>query len=354
MSLSTRELPALQHHTAVETLAAHYQDRLAAAREARNHDVGVVGRIGNTVPTELVLACGWVPVLVAAEMGTPTPTADLYMEPVIAPETRSLFELGVNGSYQDFELLILSRPYTHLYYYLKEVFRQGKARRLPRLWMYDLMQSQRDAVRAYNWHRTVALRERLEALAGVELTDARLRAAIWLSDRVRALQRDLLERRWRGELAGVDALRAIGAGYFMPPDEYAQALTQYLAELSPNAGLQGRPRLLVVPSEPLSYVHLHQALEDAGGLVIAEDDWWGSRAPGADVPRTGSALEGIFLKYWSDTATRTGLPRRGPRSLVHGARCSSGCRRRRLLPATLGPPVRVGLPTPARMAQSAG
>ena len=308
MSLSTREPPALQQNTAVNTLAAHYEDRFAAAREARKHGTGVVGRIGNTVPAELVLACGWVPVLVAAEMGALAPTADVYMEPVIAPETRSLFELALNGNYQDFELLILSRPYAHLYYYLKEVFRQGKARRLPRLWMYDLIQSQRDAVRAYNWDRTRALVERFESLAGVELTEMRLRVAIDSTNRVRRLQQKLLDRRWRGEVSGVDALRAIGAGYFMAPDDYAQTLAHYVAELSPIGALQGRPRLLVLPSEPLSHIHLHEALEDAGVLVVAEDDWWGSRAPGANIPRTGSALEGIFLKYWSDTATQQVYP----------------------------------------------
>jgi benzoyl-CoA reductase/2-hydroxyglutaryl-CoA dehydratase subunit BcrC/BadD/HgdB len=292
----------------VNTLAVHYADRLAAAREARKRGTGVVGRIGNTVPTELVLACGWIPVLVAADMGTPTPTADVYMEPVIAPETRSLFELALNGSYQDFELLVLSRPYAHLYYYLKEVLRQGKARRLPPLWMYDLMQSQRDAVRAYNWDRTRALVERLESLAGVELTDTRLRAAIDSTNGVRRLQHELLDRRWRGEVSGVDALRAIGAGYFMAPDDYAQTLAEYLAELSPIGALEARPHLLVLPSEPLSHTHLHQALEDAGGLVVAEDDGWGSRAPGNDVPRTGSALEGIFLKYWSDSPTQHVYP----------------------------------------------
>jgi benzoyl-CoA reductase/2-hydroxyglutaryl-CoA dehydratase subunit BcrC/BadD/HgdB len=122
------------------------------------------------------------------------------------------------------------------------------------------------------------------------------------------LQRDLLERRWRGELSGVAAMRAIGAGYFMAPDQYATALERYLAELAPDATLQARKRLLVLPSEPLSHTHLHQTLEDAGALVVAEDDWYGSRAPGGDVPRTGSALEGIFLKYWTDTATQNVYP----------------------------------------------
>src|SRR5919198_2286454 len=127
MTVLTHEPAASNRGAAFTTLSAAYGDRLASARQARERGIGVIGRIGNTVPTELVLAAGWRPVLVAAEMGAPTPVADVYMEPIVAPETRSLFEQALTGTYEGFDLLVLSRPYAHLYYYLKEVFRQGRA-----------------------------------------------------------------------------------------------------------------------------------------------------------------------------------------------------------------------------------
>jgi benzoyl-CoA reductase/2-hydroxyglutaryl-CoA dehydratase subunit BcrC/BadD/HgdB len=294
--------------TAFEVLQHHYVDRLASAREAIARGTGVVGRIGPTVPAELILAAGRLPIFVAADSGTPTPTAEIYMEPVIPPETKSLFEIAVSGSLEAFDLLVLSRPYAHLYYYLKEVHRMGRAPRLPPLQMHDLMQSQREAVRAYNWSQTRALLDRLEKLAGAPITDAALRAATAQTNRIRGLQRQLLLKRWTAELSGVDALQAIGAGYFMAPENYAAALEQCLQELPESPNLTGRPRLLVLPSEPLSHLHLHRTLEDAGALVVAEDDVWGSRAPGADVAPTGSALEGIFLKYWLDTPTSNVYP----------------------------------------------
>jgi benzoyl-CoA reductase/2-hydroxyglutaryl-CoA dehydratase subunit BcrC/BadD/HgdB len=264
--------------------------------------------VGNTVPSEIILASGQLPVPIAAEMGAPTPIADTYMEPVIPPETRSLFDIAVNGQFESFDLLVLSRPYAHLYYYLKEVFRLGRAPKLPPLYMYDLMQSQREAVRAYNWGQTRALLERIERVTSAPITDAQLRAATALTNRVRSLQRELLARRWRTELSGVAALQVIGAGYFMPAEHYAETLATFLAELRPDPQLDHRSKLLVLPSEPLSHVHLHQALEAAGALVVAEDDAWGARAPGADIPLTGSALEGIFLKYWLDTPTANVYP----------------------------------------------
>jgi benzoyl-CoA reductase/2-hydroxyglutaryl-CoA dehydratase subunit BcrC/BadD/HgdB len=283
---------------AFDSLRHHYANRLAVA-----HDLQPVGIIGNTVPRELIMAAGCCPVLLTAEPGRPTPTADVYMESIVPPETRSLAELALTGAFEFADLLVLSRPYAQLYYYLKELYRLGRAPTLPPLHIVDLMQSQREAVRAYNWSRIQDFVARLEHQFGVELTDGRLRLAITLTNQARALQRRLLDLRWTGAVSGTDALQAVGAGYFMPVEAYVSALGPYTDSLQTQMSLAGRPRMLIVPSEPLASLHLHQTLEDAGALVIAEDDWWGSRAPESDVPLTGSALEGLFLKYWLDTPT---------------------------------------------------
>src|SRR5262249_12014768 len=153
----------------------------------------------------------------------------------IPPETRSLFEIATGGRLQEFDLLVLSRPYAQLYYYLKEVYRLGRAPKLPRLHMHDVMQSRREAVRAYNWQQLQALHARINQLPGEHVTEDRLRAAIDQVNRVRGLQRQLIERRWASEISGVDALQAIGAGYFMAPDAYADTLAALLGELRPNA-----------------------------------------------------------------------------------------------------------------------
>jgi benzoyl-CoA reductase/2-hydroxyglutaryl-CoA dehydratase subunit BcrC/BadD/HgdB len=263
----------------------------------------VVGMVGNTVPVELVLACGRVPVLIAAERGRPTPRADVFMEDVITPETKSLFESAASGDLAFLDLLVLSRPYAQLYYYLKEVYRLGRGPLFPPLHMFDLMHSQRETVRAYNWSRFQDLIARLQRLAGEEITERSLRDAVALTNGVRDLQRQLLDLRWQGRVSGADAMEALGAGYFMAPDDYRVTLGRYLESLATGANPQSRPRLLIVTSEPLSHTRLHQALESAGAWVVAEDDWWGSRAPGADVPLAGSAQEAVFQKYWLDTAS---------------------------------------------------
>lgn len=295
MVVSTRAEPALA------VLRHAYSERLALARAAAARGARVIGLIGNTIPSELILASGAEPVLVTPDPSRPTPHADMFMEAVIPPETKALFESAATGELAFLELLVLSRPYAHLYYYLKEVYRLGHGTRFPPISMFDLMHSRREAVRAYNWGRLEALIARIERVSGQEITDSRLRRAIAVTNTVRALQRRLLDLRWQGALSGVDALTALGAAYFMEPSAYISALEDYLAQLPTEPSANAR--LLVVTSEPLSHTRLHEALESAGAIVVAEDDWWGSRAPGADIPLAGSAREAIFQKYWLDTAS---------------------------------------------------
>ena len=290
---------------ALEVLRRRYDDRLGALGDR----TGVVGVVGSAAPVELILAAGFLTVLVTAEAPGPTPHADPWMEPEIEWELRSITDRALRGDFERFELLIVTRSYHEVYYYLKEIVRQGQGARVPPLAMYDLMQSQRAAVRPYGQDQTGRLLTRLERLAGRPISDDDLRAASALTNRRRRAIRDLLERRRQGQVGGATAVRAIGAAYFMDVAEYAETLEGWLGDLEPEPGLAGRPRLLVVPSEPLSHPTLHETLEAAGGLVVAEDDWWGGRAAGQDIPKDGPPLALIFEKYFADAPGLAVSPR---------------------------------------------
>jgi benzoyl-CoA reductase/2-hydroxyglutaryl-CoA dehydratase subunit BcrC/BadD/HgdB len=321
---------------ALAVLQQQYEDRLLAAREQATAGdrtrggSGVVGVMGSVAPVELILAAGYLPVLVAAEPPRPTPLADPWMEPEFAWEHRSLLDRTLRGDFESFDLLIVTRSYHEVYYYLKEIVRQGQGTRVPPLHMYDLMQSQRPAVRPYGIGRTEELRAALARLAGAPISDDALRAAVRLTNRRRQAMRNLLERRRSGQVSGATAIRAIGASYVMHPEAYTETLTAYLENLTPEPDLAGRPRLLVVTSEPLYHPALHDALEAAGALVVSEDDWWGARAAGRDIPidpidapGNESPMAAIFEKYFSDSPT-LGVSPRTPREAWLRAQIEQG------------------------------
>jgi benzoyl-CoA reductase/2-hydroxyglutaryl-CoA dehydratase subunit BcrC/BadD/HgdB len=283
-------------------LERHYHDRAAAARAAGARGRKVVGLAGPAIPAELVLASEAYPLTVAAAPSGSTPRADRYLERHLDDEVRATLEALLAGAYAWIDLLVLSRAsdgHLELYYTLKEIVRLGESERIPPLHLYDLLHGRTPANRDYGRDRVRELRSRLAATTGVTATDERLRAAVRAVNGQRAAVRRLLEARRDPEagITGTHALVVIGAGRFLEPEVHRQLVLAYLAEERPR--LDARPRLLVVPGAPLSDLRLYTLLEGAGAVVVAEDDGWGSRSVGADVPEEATdPLEAVFDAYF--------------------------------------------------------
>jgi benzoyl-CoA reductase/2-hydroxyglutaryl-CoA dehydratase subunit BcrC/BadD/HgdB len=312
MSLDTQEKtpPPAGAAAGFERLRRSYRDPLAGAKAAAARGQRVVGLMGAVSPFELVLAAGAYPVRIGPTQGRPTPTADYYMDDVISPDTKSLFESAVTGEFEFLDLLVCSRAEDKLYYYLKEMVRIGRGAKAPRLHMFDLLPSRREAVREYNQDNVAWLVDAIERAVGRKIADADITEAARLTNRSRALQRRLMSLRWDGKVAGSEAIEAIGASYFMDAAPYAEALEAWLGTLEASPATQKGPRLLVATSEPFSHTHLHRRLEAAGAVVVSEDDQWGARAPGDDIVTTGNDAQGAILnKYWLDTAHGSVQPR---------------------------------------------
>lgn len=299
--------------SAFAELSAVYHDRGKLASAAAPGKK-VVGLVGATIPVELVLAADAVAIAVAAEPSVATAAADRYLEAHFDDEVRATLDDLLSGAYESLDLLVLARTsdtYLELFYVLKELTRLGHGPRLPALHLYDLLHARSEPNRTYGLARLRELAARLEALTGRPITDPGLRAAARLTNQQRAAVNRLHEARHdlSSGITGVDAMTAIGAGRFMDRARHAALLDAYLAE--PRTPLSGRPRVLLIAGVALSNLRLHQAIEQAGAVVVAEDDPWGSRAGGrliADAP--DGMLESIFDKYFVDVPS----PHLGPAS----------------------------------------
>lgn len=299
---------------ALATLRQAYERRGCAAAELAAGGSGVVGYAGTVVPADLIAAAGFTPVRVAADAAHPIEAGDAYMEEAFGWELRSMFDGILSGRWEALRLLVIDRTFAPLYSYLKEVVRLGDGSRVPPLFMFDFIQAAQPSLRRHNADRVRDLIAALERLAGEPLDPQQVEVAFGRGNLRGAQLRTLEERRYQACLTGVDALRVIGAGYFMAPGAYAGTLRDFLAGAVPDPSLADRPRLLAVSSEALYHTLLHETLEDAGGLVVAEDDWWGSRAAGGRIP-AGRPLDETVLTICEQASA-------GPRAHPYRARLS--------------------------------
>jgi benzoyl-CoA reductase/2-hydroxyglutaryl-CoA dehydratase subunit BcrC/BadD/HgdB len=152
---------------------------------------------------------------------------------------------------------------------------------------------------AYGLERTLCLKERLEELTGKLADDATLQRAIEESNSVRQAIRRFLQLRRMLCVTGTEALALIGASFFMERGEYAR-----LAKLAEERILVRNPlsgKRLLITGSSLNHRNLHQALEEHQAIVVAEEDWWGSRSAGQDIDAgSNDRLKSIFEKYYFD------------------------------------------------------
>ena len=269
----------------------------------------VIGVTSNTVPWELLRAAGFQPMLLSLHR-LHTPLADRYMEDVFSARMKRVFDFLISDAGAELSAVVIPRTSEQehkLYLYLCEVMRQ-KLEFSPEPILYNLLHARSPEAEAYGLERTRALKLTLERLAGLPIEPEALSAAIAEGNAARHAIRGLLQERegHAPRLRGSEALALIGAWYFMDRTEYALMAKEALLEIQTRPPLAG-PRILI-KGTPLDSPDFCAGIESHGAIVVAEDDWWGSRAAGRDIDTTIDPIRAIFEKYYFDAPSPRVFP----------------------------------------------
>jgi benzoyl-CoA reductase/2-hydroxyglutaryl-CoA dehydratase subunit BcrC/BadD/HgdB len=288
----------------IERLTYHYENPAAEAMASAAGGIPVVGITSNTVPWELIPAAGAFTCVINSGNANHIDIGSFMEEGVFEERIRAIFGAAISGDLQYLSLLLIPRTSEQeykLYLYLREAARQHPSLPIPTVYLYDMLHTRSPESYSYGLDRMLCLKERLEELTGKRIDDAALLQAIRESNSARRAIRRLLSMRRRApRVAGTEALALIGASFFMRRDEYARLAEQAAGIIEKRDSVAGK-RLMITGSS-LNHRGLHQALEKHGAVVVAEDDWWGSRSAGEDIadePR--NRLKAIFGKYYLNT-----------------------------------------------------
>jgi benzoyl-CoA reductase/2-hydroxyglutaryl-CoA dehydratase subunit BcrC/BadD/HgdB len=232
-------------------------------------------------------------------------------EGVFEKRIRAIFGAAISGDLEYLSLLLIPRTSEQeykLYLYLREVARQDPARRIPPLYLYDMLHTRSPESYSYGLERTLRLKERLEDLTGKQIDDAALLHAVKESNSARKAIRKLLSlRNPVPRIAGSEAVALIGASFFVNRDEYAHLAGQVVEMIEGHAPIAGKR--VMIEGSSLNHLGLHHALEKHGAVVVAEDDWWGSRSAGKDIADgSDELLKAIFEKYYLDAPSPRVFP----------------------------------------------
>ena len=287
-----KDMPALAR---AAELNLQKEERLRDMR----HESGrpVIGYLCCFAPPEMISAAGAIPYQITGRPGDATSEADAYMEPYGCTYVRNIFTQALKGRLDFLDGLVISHScdMVQRLYGIWTYYRPLSYSRLFNVPHQVTPQAQRFFKRELHFFR-----ESLEQYTGCEITVERLAGEIELSNRNRALIRELYRLRQENPplIKGSEMLELLLAGRWMPVEDFHLLLTEALAEVKKRAPLRrARPRFLVWGSL-LDNAVFYRIIEEAGGEVVADDTCIGFRLLERDIPLAGDPYEALKEHYF--------------------------------------------------------
>lgn len=282
-------------------------DPLSAAREYHQAGGRVIGYLGTEIPVELIIAANAMPLQLSSLITTDIKRANEYLEDSFAPSVRAVAEKYLQGDLDFIDAVILPRSNDsaqRFYYYLCELIRSKQADG-PTPLIYDLAKIPRESSRVHNEQSTRKLAKILD------IKEADLPRAISLRNQRRQLLAEAnVARIHQRNVQGSFIDRVFRAADICDATRFDRALSDWLKRNKGEKKIPG-PRLLLAGNPPPDE-RLHQAVERAGGNVVAEfGDFMSFSAHLPPVPEEGS---------YSALSAHYHLLTNGPRAFVDRAR----------------------------------
>jgi benzoyl-CoA reductase/2-hydroxyglutaryl-CoA dehydratase subunit BcrC/BadD/HgdB len=290
-----------------ERLATHLRDRPAALREAKKSGVKIVGYFpGSYVPEEIIYASGAIPICLI-EGGDPAPveTSLSEMPHIFCPFARAQVGeklLKRNPYYDMVDMLVAPITCQHLkkvaeiWEYLggTEIFKLG----VPHQYYGDLELE-------YYIDRLRALKDRLQAFTGNEITNEKLSKAIELYNKMRELMKNisLLRRSSPSPLAAIDFVRLNHASFYADPTLMVDILESVYRELKEKTQVTkvDTPRLLLIgPNIGYGDYKVLELVKEAGGEIVIEEVCEGIRYYWQSIENKGDPLKALARGYLRD------------------------------------------------------
>lgn len=276
---------------------------LAPLAVLKARGVRVVGCVPAYVPTEIIDASGAVAAYIIG--GTPTfevMQGDSYFQSAICHIPRSLIELGLRGSLDALDLIVMPstcdvmRNLTGMW---KMIWPERRVRFLDLPHRYDEV--------GFSFYRRelVALAAAIEDAVGSPVTEGGLRRAIATANRRRRLLAELEELRtaepWRVRTSELWLL--IRAGALMSPVDHVELLLRYLAACrSADRPPMDVARVVLhgafCEQPPLGFL---RTLERAGCAIVADDLLLGMRWLRKPVDETIDPYDALARAYLDDS-----------------------------------------------------
>jgi len=282
-----------------------YQNRSHRVKELKAEGKKIIGYPCMYVPLEIITALDLAPYRTYGDIREPVTEADRALPTAFCPIMRTCLDCALKAKDDFLDGMVA----------IHSCDPQDKTTRIwesyvryPYFHLIDMPGTLRTESLEYFKGQLNDFKKTLESFAGKELSSDKLKAAIELHNRQRALVRELykLTKPDSPLISGTEMLQVIKALMSLPAAEGNELLGQVISEVRERTGgPEKKPARLLIWSSTVDDVDIMQLFE-AGANVVMDESCGGIRAYRADVKLTDDPLDGLTHYYLEEiTCART-------------------------------------------------
>ena len=275
----------------------YYSDYGSRARELKDSGRKVIGYLSALCPVEILTAAGVVPIRLKGSVSEAVTKADAYMETMICPFVRNVFDVALKGKYGFLDGMVLShqcdsidRTYDVWSYNLG----------LPYWHFINYPHVTDDPSIAFTDEILRIFIRTLEKFTGRGISDQALAEAVRAHNENRQAMRALYELRKDDvpRISGTEMMKVLIAATSVPVDESTALIRSVIEEIKkrPPVSGDGKPRIMLV-GDQIDDVAIVSAIEGAEAFLVMDDLSTGSKMYWGDVDATADPVRGITERY---------------------------------------------------------
>ncbi len=275
----------------------YYIDYGSRARELKNSGRKVVGYVSALCPVEILTAAGVVPIRLKGNVSEAVTKADAYMETMICPFVRNVFDAAIKGRYGYLDGMVMPHQCDSI-------------DRTYDVWSYSLgfpywhfinypHVTDDPSIKFTNEILRIFIRT-LEKFTGRKITDQALAEAIRAHNENRQAMRALYDLRKEDvpRVSGVEMMKVLIAAMSLPVEESTALIKDVTEEVKKRTPApNGRTARIMLVGDQIDDVAIVNTIEGAEAFLVMDDLSTGSKMYWGDVDVTADPVQGITERY---------------------------------------------------------
>lgn len=275
-------------------------DPLKTARSWKEGNGKVVGCAGLYVPEEIIHAAGILPIVIL-EKDAPIQKADAHVQNFMCGYIRSFMDQILLGDLKFLDALVI-KDCCHVIRMIGDLARYIAKDKVKIEFMFCPVTIKKKESIQYLKEEFQSLIKRMEAIAGRSISEEDLANSIKVYNHHRQLLIKLYELRRHnpGLLSAIQVVNIVKASMLMPKEEHNALLEELIGALENRKNEVNCTKIPVIISGSLCEgcdTYVLEAIEEAGGVVVDDDLYVGSRYFNTLVNEELPPVDALTLAY---------------------------------------------------------